>query len=243
MRPTLWPGSAPLKARDAKLDARCEEAADESGNEMSAALRIAVVLCAALALAGCGRSETYRYKLMLSLDTPDGVKTGSNVVQIDAWDYTFPAIQGEPQKTRGQALYLDLGPGRRPVIALLTHIRRNDEVAQNGHPYHALWLGNSPSLVLADVCLGGAGNLDWIEMATRFNERCRQPFPITPADLPDVVTFGDVNNPKSVMLVDPNNLSATLGQGVSWRSMTLQVTDEPLTKAVDEHLPRVRGVN
>jgi hypothetical protein len=42
------------------------------------------------------------------------------------------------------------------------------------------------------------------------------------------------------MLVDPNNLSATLGQGVSWRSMTLQVTDEQLTKEIDEHLPWVR---
>jgi hypothetical protein len=70
---------------------------------MTAALRVVAILCAALALAGCGRSETYRYKLMLSLDTPDGMKTGSNVVQIDAWDYTFPAIQGEPWDTRGQA--------------------------------------------------------------------------------------------------------------------------------------------
>jgi hypothetical protein len=42
------------------------------------------------------------------------------------------------------------------------------------------------------------------------------------------------------MLVDPNNLSATLGPGVSWRSMTLQATDEPLTKEIDEHLPWVR---
>jgi hypothetical protein len=127
------------------------------------------------------------------------------------------------------------------LIALLTHIRRDGEVAQNGHPYHARWLGDSPSLVLANVCLGGAGKLDRIEMAIQFNKRCRRPFPIAAADLPDLVTFGDVNNPKSVMLVEPNNLSATLGQGVSWRSMTLQVTDEPLTKGIGEHLPWIRG--
>ena len=94
---------------------------------------------------------------------------------------------------------------------------------------------------LAKVCLGGAGNLDWIEMAIRFNERCRQPLSITPSDLPDLVTFADVNDPKSVILVDPNNLIATLGPGVSWRSMTLEATDEPLTKEIDEHLPWVRG--
>lgn len=203
------------------------------------ALRIVAALCAALALTGCGRSASYRYKLTLSLNTPDGIKTGFNVVDLRYFDVIFPE-RGEVHDTRGQALYLDLGEGRRPLIALLTHIRRDDEVAQNGHPYHYRWLGDSPSLVLEEICLGGAGNPDWIETAIRFNERCRQPFPITPADLPDLVTFGDVNNPKSVMLVDPNNLGATLGQGVSWRSMTLQVTDEPLTKEIEEHLPWVR---
>jgi hypothetical protein len=153
----------------------------------------------------------------------------------------FPQSRGKPWDTRGQALYLDLGPGRRPLIALLTHIRRDDEVAQNGHLYHYRWWGDSPSLVLADVCLGGAGHLDWIEMAIQFNKRCRLPLSITTRDLPDLVTFADVNDPKSVMLVDPENLAAALGQGVSWRSMTLQVTDEPLTKGIDEHLPWVRG--
>ena len=205
---------------------------------MAAALRVIAVLCAMLALAGCGRSETYRYKLTLSLDTPNGVKTSFNVVELRYFEVSIPA-RGEMHDTRGQALYLDLGPGQRPLIALLTRIRRAEEVAPNYDEYR--WLEDSPSPALAKVCLGGAGNLDWIGMATRFNERCRQPLSITPADLPDLVTFGDVNNPKSVMLVDPNHLPATLGPGVSWRSMTLQVTDEPLTKGIDEHLPWVRG--
>jgi hypothetical protein len=94
--------------------------------------------------------------------------------------------------------------------------------------------------VLADICLGGAGNLDVIELALQFNEHCRRPLPITTANLPDLVTFADVDNPKSAMLVDPDNLSATLGPGVSWRSMTLQATDEPLTKGIREHLPWLR---
>jgi hypothetical protein len=48
-----------------------------------------------------------------------------------------------------------------------------------------------------------------------------------------LVTFADTNDPKSVMLVDPNNLSATLGPGVSWRSMTLEATD-----AAGEHVAK-----
>jgi hypothetical protein len=48
-----------------------------------------------------------------------------------------------------------------------------------------------------------------------------------------LVTFADTNDPTSVMLVDPNNLSATLGPGVSWRSMTLEATD-----AAGEHVAK-----
>jgi hypothetical protein len=205
---------------------------------MTVALRIVVALCVVLALTGCGRSETYRYKLTLSLATPDGVKTGSNVVELHYFEVSIPA-RGEMHDTRGQALYLDLGPGQRPLIALLTRIRRDDEVAPNMDMYR--WSEDSPSLVLVKVCFGGDEGLDWIEVAIQFNKRCRRPLPITTADLPDLVTFAEVNNPKSVMFVDPNNLAATLGPGVSWRSMTLQVTDEPLTKGIDEHLPWVRG--
>jgi hypothetical protein len=209
---------------------------------MSVALCIVTFLCAALALTGCaGRSATYRYKLTLSLNTPGGVKTGSSVVQIHSAHIYFITGDGKGEEARGEALYIDLGPGRPPLIALLTHIRRFDEVAKDGHPYHYRWWEASPTGVLADVCLGGAGSLDVIELALQFNEHCRRPLPITPADLPDLVTFTDANDPKSVLLIDANNLSATLGLGVSWRSITLEATDEPLTKEIDVHLPWVRG--
>ncbi len=84
---------------------------------MCAAFRVMIFLCVASALAGCGRSASYRYKLALTLNTPDGVKTASNVVEINAFDVTMPA-RGIGHKTTGQALYVDLGTGRRPLIAL-----------------------------------------------------------------------------------------------------------------------------
>jgi hypothetical protein len=202
---------------------------------MGAALRIMVFLCAALALAGCGRSASYRYKLALTLDTPDGVKTASNVVEINTFDMTIPA-RGIGHKTSGQALYVDLGTGRRPLIALLTRIRR----ATDPWPTFRGWGEDAPGEVLADNCLGAKKPEDLLDeiKATR---KCRQPVAITTADLPDLVTFADTNDPKSVMLVDPNNLNATLGPGVSWGSMTLESTDEPLSKGIDEHLSWARA--
>lgn len=199
------------------------------------ALRLVAILCAALALTACGRSASYRYKLTLSLDTPDGVKTASNVVEIEAFDVILPA-RGIGHKTAGQALYIDLGVGRRPLIALLTRIRR----ATDPWPTFRGWGEDAPGEVLAEKCLGANKPEDWLD-EVKATRRCTQAVEITPSDLPDLVTFADVNDPKSVMLVDPNNLSATLGPGISWRSMTLEATDEPLTKEIDDHLPWARA--
>src|ERR1700737_2052499 len=82
-------------------------------------MRLAVAAVMAFALAACGRSESYRYKLTLAVNTPDGVKRGSSVVEVLFREVSIPE-RGTMNRLRGQALYLDLGPGARPLIALLT---------------------------------------------------------------------------------------------------------------------------
>jgi hypothetical protein len=41
-------------------------------------------------------------------------------------------------------------------------------------------------------------------------------------------------HPKVVMEVDPNDLQATLGPGVTWNEITIESSDEPLTKGMSE---------
>ena len=67
--------------------------------------------------------------------------------------------------------------------------------------------------------------------------RTRGPRRITPADLPDLVTFADANGPKSVVEVNPNDLQASLGQNVTWNEITLEMTDEPVTTGIVRKLP------
>ena len=67
--------------------------------------------------------------------------------------------------------------------------------------------------------------------------RLRGPRRSTPADLPDLVTFADVNEPKSVIEVNPNDLRATLGQNVTWNEIALEMTDEPITTGLKAKLP------
>ena len=70
-------------------------------------------------MTGCGKSESYRYKLTLAVNTPAGVKRGSSVVEVSFYEVSVPA-RGTMHKLHGEALYLDLGSGARPLIALLT---------------------------------------------------------------------------------------------------------------------------
>src|SRR5690349_14853094 len=81
-------------------------------------MRLATIAAIAL-LAGCGRTESYRYKLTLAVNTSDGVKRGASVVDVTFREVSIPE-RGVSQKLRGEALYLDLGPGVRPLIVLLT---------------------------------------------------------------------------------------------------------------------------
>jgi hypothetical protein len=188
-------------------------------------MRVVVILVMSLCLACCGKTETYRYKLTLAVDTPQGVKRGAGVVEVIFYDVSFPE-RGTMHKLRGEALYLDLGPGARPLIALLTN---------QLHPKYGKeqrWTRDAgPDDNLLSALYGvslSAGILDYVSQISRM----RGPRKVTPADLPDLVTFADINDPKSVIEVDPGNLQATLGPNVTWNEITLESTDEPITAGI-----------
>jgi hypothetical protein len=190
-------------------------------------LYFAATLVMALTLAACGRTESYRYKLTLAVNTPDGVKRGSNVTEVSFFEVSIPA-RGIMHKLRGAALYLDLGPGTRPLIAL---------VGRQIKPYSGQWSRDGgPATTqlfrLYDIS-PSADVMDTLAKVTRMRgERT-----ITANELPDLVTFADMDDPNTVTEVDPNDLQATLGPGISWNEITLEITDEPITKGIEQKLP------
>jgi hypothetical protein len=194
-------------------------------------IRFGALVALSICLAGCGRSESYRYKLTLAVNTPDGIKRSSSVTEWAFWEVSIPA-RGTMHRLRGQALYLDLGPGERPLIALLTshlHEKKNIGVVWDWSGVGLL----SKSYGLETSLKNGDSLLDWVVRLSHMRGSTK----ITPADLPDLVTFADVNDPKSVMEVNPNDLQAALGQNVSWNEITLDMTDEPVTTSITSKLP------
>lgn len=192
--------------------------------------RFAVVLAMTLELSGCGRAESYRYKLTLTVSTPEGIKRGSSVVEISFWEVSVPA-KGIMHKMRGDALYLDLGPSARPLVALLTRQSRSGSRDDRnwsldggpGIPYISRLYGIVPSTNVMDTIAQIA--------------RMRGPRQIASNELPDLVTFANVNDPKTVLEVNPNDLQAVLGPHVRWDEITLEITDEPVTGGIQFRLP------
>jgi hypothetical protein len=195
----------------------------------NAVQRLAVVAAMSIGLAGCGRTESYRYKLTLAVNTPNGVKRGSSVVEVTFHDVSFPA-KGTMHKLNGEALYLDLGPGIRPLIALLTNGLPRKYDGGIGWSAEA---GPDTRLMLKPR---QAPSQDFMDDVPRI-ARMRVPHKIVPVDLPDLVTFADANDPKSVIEVDRNDLQASLGPNVNWNEISLESTDAPLTKGIAHNLP------
>jgi hypothetical protein len=197
-------------------------------------LRLVALVAMGLCLAGCGKTETYRYKLTLAVDTPEGVKRGSSVVEVLFYEVRIPA-RGTMHKLRGEALYLDLGPGKRPLIALLTnqlHPKYDKEMR---------WSRDAgPSDNLLFPLYGVTPSADFMGDLRRIAV-VRGPRRLAPADLPDLVTFADVNDPKSVIEVNPNDLQATLGPNINWNEITLEITDEPIATGIETKLPWLPG--
>jgi hypothetical protein len=192
-------------------------------------MRLWALVVMSLCLAGCGKTESYRYNLTLAVNTPDGIKRGSSVVEVVFRQVWFPE-RGTMHKLRGEAFYLDLGPGARPLIALLTR-----KLPKGGSGRH--WTRDAgPDTRWMSRVYGLTPSQDFIDDVPRL-ARMRGSRPITPSDLPDLVTFSDVKDPNSVTEIDPNDLQATLGPNITWHEITLESVDEPITTGIRAKLP------
>lgn len=196
---------------------------------MPIVLRLAVLLCAMLALTGwVANTVTYRYKLTLTVDTPDGIKSAYSVVEVDST--ITVAGGGLLHSVKGEALYLDLG--QRPLIALLGC---HWDCQKRGY-YH--WTYNHPAKLM--VRLMDPQSADYRMEGIRKLAKHRGPLTLTTADLPSLVTFEDAGRPASIKKVDPDDLSASFGPGVRWKQMTIEVTDEPRTVGIADKLPWIK---
>jgi hypothetical protein len=171
-----------------------------------------------LLLAGCGEdSQTWRQKLRVVVATPAGAVAGEAVAEGFIIEVKGMAALGRGEGvsgriTQGEATVVDLGDGRY-LFALLGP---ND--ASWYLPFHTF--------------LNGFPSPKWETYVKAAHEFAlvKGPQAVPPLKYPLLVTFGDINNPKTVKQVDPANLAASFGPGYALKSITLEITDEPVTE-------------
>ena len=193
-----------------------------------------VMLCLALATSACASDDTapdYRYRLTVEVETPEGLKTGSSVIEVKqrlVRAGSNPANIAVERRVRGEAVAVDL-PGGRTLFALLrsdNNIEWPTYVMQTLAPHSesetfAQQLDNMLLLegeIVLPRTFPPVGHLE---------ERSAYPM---------LVTFGDLDDPASVERVDPDDLAATFGEGVSLKRITVQVTDDPVTSGIERRL-------
>lgn len=180
----------------------------------------------------------FNYKITVEIETPEGLKTGSAVRQVQA-TFDMPlnpdiGLMGYNLSVTGEAVVIDLGL-RGVVFGLIS----SDSYYElfGAFPYN-----------------GGRGG-----EATKEGIKYYQSIPAgTKAPLPQktwsqFVMFKDITDPKSVTLVhgtllnaktqkfDPvDDFETIFGKGVLLRSISIEITDEAITWGkVDEYLPEV----
>ncbi len=166
-------------------------------------------------------SYTHRFRLTIEVETPDGIKTGSSVIETSTWEsgnWGPIEARGIRSDFRGRAVFVDLGQNRN-LMALLGF-------GPVGADQHKLF-----SITRAALASGKKTD-DWKE-EFRLKGRGVLPNDYTPA----LATFKNLNDPASAVRVEPSDLVNIFGAGFAFRQALLETTSESVSRDIEKILP------
>jgi hypothetical protein len=201
-------------------------------------------------LVGCGAAQgdpypPFRYRMTVEVETPEGLRTGSAVREVD---YVPAAYAGGDfavfrLRLRGEAVAVDL-PGGKTLYALLRSPTHSDFAAQIAidtllpvPPSTRLAAGTSgPNPSTPEFEAAFAGLLANSEVRELPRERAMRWSGGPGEAWPLFVTFRDPADPASVERVDPDDMTAHFGRGTRIRRIILAITDDPVTTGIERRL-------
>ncbi|MCA0432574.1 MAG: hypothetical protein LCH46_04860 [Proteobacteria bacterium] len=176
----------------------------------------ALLVLLALPLSGCVLpSWEWHQKLTVVVDTPAGERSGSAVIYEKVLLGQLPAMaNGISYTIRGEATVVEVAPGRY-MFAVLSGLKTE---------------------ALASTVYRKNRNDD-AEVTFDYVVKTRESRLVPRNMYPLLVTFYDINDPRTVREVDPDDLARTFGPGYSLKRIEVQITDEPLTNEIVKLLP------
>jgi len=191
-------------------------------------LGIALAIALALPPLTLGTSSLYsrlhtyvhRYRLVVEVETPDGMQSKANVIQVSHTLYMLiwnPSAPGFKTQSKGEAIFFDLGNGRNLVITL-----GFGPTGSNGNMLTSL-----------ATRAFGRDQAFWFKEATSWEERAELHGDL----IPTMVTFGDPADPYTVQFVKPDEFEAVFGPGYRFKGAWIEMTKDDVTRAeIEEKL-------
>jgi hypothetical protein len=162
-----------------------------------------------LSLTACNpfvKTWEWNQKLTVEVETPQGIKSGAAVMHV-SWQEEN-AVGNYPSSYSGEATVVEVMPGKY-LFALLGE----------GTKYIAL-------RTFAREIGGASVTPKGFAAVSQLHGIRKVPH----ENYPLLVTFTDIADPNTVQKVDPDNLAASFGAGVSLQRITLKITDEKVTE-------------
>lgn len=163
---------------------------------------------------------TYRYKMTVEVNTPDGVKSGSSVIEVETiqWSEFLSGITAghtTDSTAVGEAPFVDLG--ERGM--LFTTLKYDYICNVYGQAYFAEYPNERTKNARMPAYIDAQGFKATLP---------QEAYPL-------MVTFKDVADPMTITEVKPEELAIHFGEGVSLKSISVEYTN-------DEAVARVGGV-
>lgn len=198
---------------------------------------ILLALAAHLLLTGCFRPyPTYRYRMTVEVDTPEGLRRGSTVIEVRSRFEDVGLNQIITHKLTAEAAVVDLGR-RGTFFALL---RSDDDIDWAKLLYYKLTqFPRSPAgtNMAEDGAMANeiiTRNTGLITLPRRFitdsTDSGRSGYPT-------LIRFRNQLDSGSKEYIDPENMAKTFGPGVKLRRVTVALTSDRPSNNIERLLP------
>lgn len=184
-------------------------------------------------LGACNEFPSYRYRLTVVVDTPEGPKQGSTVIEVHTHTEPLPGPHIQLSAV-GEAAVIDLG--QRGLLFALP--RGDPDLDWASQVYTYLTppppKGLSTSEVASYSVDAARNSKTPIKLPRYFTTSDPS---LIPSGYPLLVRFQDPSDYRTLERVDPDNLAATFGTRVRLRKMTVQITQDDRERRVIRYLP------
>lgn len=169
---------------------------------------------------------THRFRMTVEVETPNGIKTGSSVLQSSysvspSW---VPQTGTLNSSLRGEAVFMDLGEGKN-VVALLAGGAHGEQYFGADLAARALGRDRNESGVR-----GG-----WFKEAPSWTGSAE----LTGELKPTIVSFADPVKPETARVISPYQLDPGIGPGFHLKRVWIEMVNDSVTRTLEGQLPWV----